>query len=67
MEPVNKIESIILIFIRPKENRIFGLYNINAVKLGTRLKLKFIHLNEHTFRLNFNDVMNLMCSFGSEN
>ena len=60
IESLNKFESMILIFIRPKENLIFGIYDINAVKLVTRLKINFIHLNEHNFRFIFNDVMNLV-------
>ena len=60
IESLNKFESIILILIRPKENLIFGIYDINAAKLVTRLKLNFIHLNEHNFRLIFNDVMHLV-------
>ena len=51
---------MILIFIRPKENLIFGIYDINAVILATRLKLYFMHLNEHNFCLNFNYFMNLV-------
>ena len=60
IESLNKFESMILIFIRPKENLIFGIYDINAVKLVTRLKINFIHLNEHNFRFIFNVVMNLV-------
>ena len=33
--------------------------------LLTRLRLNFIHLNEHKFRHNFNDTTNPMCSCGA--
>ena len=36
IEPVNKFEPIILSFIRPKRNLIFGICDINAVKLVKR-------------------------------
>ena len=32
------------------------------MKLLTRLQLNFSHLNEHKFRRNFRDTVNLMCS-----
>ena len=38
----------------------------NSIKLLTRLRLKFSHLNEHKFRHNFLETLNPMCSCGSE-
>ena len=32
------------------------------MKLLTRLRLNFSHLNEHKFRHNFNDMINTMCN-----
>ena len=48
------------------EKSIFAVHDINGVKLLSRLKLDFSHLNEHIFRHNFNDITNPMCSCGKE-
>ena len=37
-----------------------------GVKLLTRLKLQFSHLNEHKFRHGFEDTINTMCAYRSE-
>ena len=43
----------ILSFIRPKENSIFKIHDINGIMLLNRLRLHFSHLNEQKFRHNF--------------
>ena len=46
-----------------------SLYNVNdpiGVKLLTRLRLQFIHLNEYKFRHGFNDTVNPMCPCGTD-
>ena len=48
-----------------------ALYNLTGLqyqhfKLLARLRLNFSHLNEHKFRHNFKDTINLMCSCGCE-
>ena len=53
-------------FTRPKENSIYAIHNISGLKLLTRLRLNFSHLNEHKFRHNFKDTINPMCSCGFE-
>ena len=63
---INTFKSSILNFVRPRENSVFEVHDIKDVKLLTRLRLDFIHLNEHKFRHNFNDVINPMCSCGKE-
>ena len=49
IDSINTFKSSILNFIRPRENSIFSVHDINGVKLLTRLKLDFSHLNEHKF------------------
>ena len=53
-------------FIRPKENSIYAIDDISGLKLLTRLRLNFSHLNEHKFRHSFRDTINPMCSCGFE-
>ena len=71
-EKLRKIKSIvqfktkILSFIRPKENSIFKIHDINGIKLLNRLRLHFSHLNEHKFRHNFIATIDPMCSCGLE-
>ena len=66
-EELRKIDSIktfrlsILNFVRSKENFVLAVHDINGLKLLTRLRLNFSHLNEHKFRHNFNDTINSMC------
>ena len=61
-----KFREIILNFIRPKENSIFAKLEIKCLKLLTRLRLNFSHLNEHKFRDGFRDIVDLMCKWGLE-
>ena len=71
-EKLRKIKSTvqfktkILSFIKPKENSIFKIHDINGIKLLNRLRLHFSHLNEHKFRHNFSSTTDLMCSCGLE-
>ena len=45
---------------------LFGIYYPLGVKIFTRLRLQFSHLNEHKFRHGFCDTINPMCSCGTE-
>ena len=63
---INTFKSSILNFVRPRENSVFAVHDINGVKLPIRLRLDFSHLNEHKFRHNFNDIINFMCLCGKE-
>ena len=71
-EELRKIKSTvqfktkILSFIRPKENSIFKIHDINGIKLLNCLRLHFSHLNEHKFRHNFRATIDPMCSCGLE-
>ena len=53
-------------FDKTSENSVFAIHDKNGIKLLTCLRLNFSHLNEHKFRHNFLDTLNLMCSSGSE-
>ena len=66
IDSINTFKSNILNFVRTRENSVFAVRDINGVKLLTRLRLDFGHLNEHKFRHNFNDIINPMCSCGKE-
>ena len=66
IESSKQFKKTILDFIRPKENSIYAIHDISGLKLLTRLRLNFSHLNEHKFRLNFKDTINPMCSCGFE-
>ena len=49
-----------------QENSLFNVYDPLRVKLLTRLRLQFSHLNEHKFRHGFSDTVNPMCTCGTE-
>ena len=66
IESSKQFKKTILDFIRPKENSIYAIHDISGLKLLTRLRLNFSHLNEHKFRHNFKDTINPMCSCGFE-
>ena len=62
IESSKQFKKTILDFIRPKENSIYAIHDISGLKLLTRLRLNFSHLNEHKFRHNFKDTINPICS-----
>ena len=61
MEPANKFKKTILSFIRPKENLVF-----DGIKLLTRLRLNFTHLNYLKFRHGSREMMGPMFKCGKE-
>ena len=63
---LNKFKKTILNLIRPKENSVFAIHDTNGIKLLTRLRLNFTHLNEHKFRHGFRDMIDPMCKCGKE-
>ena len=63
---VNKFKEIIFSFIRPKENFVFAIHDTKGLKLMTRLRLNFSHLNENKFRYGFKDTVDRMCKCGRE-
>ena len=48
------------------ENSLYNVHDPIGVKLLSRLRLQFTHLNEHKFRHGFNDTVNPMCPCGSD-
>ena len=66
IESINKFKVAILNFIRPKASSVFYIHDTNGIKLLSRLRLNFNHLNEHKFRHNFNDRVDPMCTCGLE-
>ena len=63
---VNKFKTIILSFIRPKENSVFVIHGTKGMKLLMRLRLNFSRLNWHKFRHGFRDTVDPMCKCGLE-
>ena len=51
---------------KKKENSVFSIYDSLGVKLLSRIRLQFSHLNEHKLRHGFGDTTNDMCACGSE-
>ena len=55
--------SIRLIFTI-KEDSVLAAHDKVGIKLITRLRIGFSHLNNHKFRQNFKDAINPLCSCG---
>ena len=51
----------LLNIIKPQSNSIYNVHDSVGIKLLTRLRLGFSHLNEHKFRHNFRDTLNPLC------
>ena len=52
--------------MKVKSRPVFSEHDPIGIKLLTRLRLGFSHLNEHKFRHNFGDTVSAMCDGGSE-
>ena len=59
-------KKALLSFFKTSKNSVFAIHDNNGIRLLTRLRLNFSHLNEHKFRHNFLDNLNPMCSCSSE-
>ena len=59
-------KSKLLYFIRPSNRSIFNVNDPEGVIYLTRLRLRFIHLNEHKFGHSFLDTLNLLCNCSLE-
>ena len=61
---IRKIDSYVgfpkklLSFIKPTEKKTFSINDPFGIKLLSRLRVDFSHLNEHKFRHNFADTLN---------
>ena len=65
MIPVNSINAFkqeLLLLFRLLENIISSIFNPEGLKLLTRLRLGFSHLNENRFRHNFQECLNALCT-----
>lgn len=47
-----------------KEDSVLAAHDRVGIKLITRLRIGFSHLNNHKFRQNFKDAINPLCSCG---
>ena len=65
-ESISILESKLLYFVCSVENNVFNIFDPQGSKLLTRLRLGFIHLNEHRFRHDFQECMNPVCSCSIE-
>ena len=52
--------------IKSKERSLFSIHEPQIVKLFSRRRLDFSHLNEHKFRHKFKECMSPMCACGLE-
>ena len=65
-ESISAFKSKLLSFIRPVQSNVYNIFDPQGLKLLTRLRLGFSHLNEHRFRNNFQDCINPLCSCSLE-
>ena len=65
-ESISIFKSRLFSFIRPLESNVYNTFDPIGLKFLTRLRLGFSHLNEHRFRHNFQNCMNLLCSCSLE-
>ena len=61
-ETINAFKQKLLSFILPLENSIFNISDPEGLKLPTRLRLGFSHLNENRSRHNFQECVNPLCT-----
>ena len=52
--------------IRPKPSATFNVCNFARLRLLTRLRMGLSHLNEHRFKHNFQNCINLLCTCSLE-
>ena len=60
-ESIAIFKSRLLSLIRPSQSNVYNIFDPIGLKLLTRLRLGFSHLNEHKFRHNFQDCLNPLC------
>ena len=54
-------KSRLLSLIRPFQSNVYNIFDPNSLKLLTRLRLGFSHLNENKFRHDFQECWNPLC------
>ena len=65
-ENIKRFKSMFKDSFNLKQKSLFAIHDPAGVKLLSRLRLKFSHLNEHKFRHNFKDALSSMYDCGSE-
>ena len=65
-ESIKQFKSMLKNFFSLNQRSLFSIHDPVGVKLLTRLRLQFSHLNEHKFRHNFKDCVSPMCDCGAE-
>ena len=65
-ESISIFKTSLLPFIRPVQSKYYNVFGPKGLKLLICLPLGFSHLNEHRFRHNFQDCVNLVCSCSLE-
>ena len=65
-ESVKQFKSMLKNFFSLNQRSLFLIHDPVGVKILTRLRLQFSHLNEHKFRRNFKNCVIPMCDYGAE-
>ena len=65
-ESISIFKNKLLSLIRPVQKKVFNIFDPQGLKLLTRLRLGFSHLNEHRFRHNIENCVNPLCFCVSE-
>ena len=65
-ESISSFKNRLLAFIRPEKSSIFNIFDPQGLKILTRLRVGFSHLNEHRFRHNIKNCINPLCSCSLE-
>ena len=65
-ENIKRFKPMLKDFFNLKQKSLFAIHDPAGVKLLSRLRLKFSHLNEHKFRHDFKDALSAMCDCSSE-
>ena len=65
-DSISIFKKRILSFIRPLPNKVSNFHNSLGLKLFATLRLGLCHLRYHKFKYNFLDIINLLCSCGSD-
>ena len=60
-ESIAIFKSRLLSLIRSSQSNVYNIFDPIGLKLLTRLRLGFSHLNEHKFRHNFQDCLSPLC------
>ena len=65
-ENIERFKSMLKDFFNLKQKSLFAIHDPAGVKLLSRLRLKFSHLNEQKLSHNFKDALSPMSGCGSK-